>query len=88
MRGTGGGSCREQGPAQVGIARGLQQSQRWVIMRKFLVTSHENTKMKQKNDWLEHIAQSRHLTFRQDVESQQKFSHFLMGQHPGSNTRS
>ena len=45
-------------------------------MREILVISHQNTKKNQKNHWLEHIAQSRHLTVQQEVESQQKVHHF------------
>ena len=42
-------------------------------MRKILVTSHQNSNMNQKNHWLERVAQSRHLTIQQEVESQQNF---------------
>ena len=45
-------------------------------------------KKNQKNHWSEHTAQSRHYNIQQEVEPQQKFHHFLMGQHPGLNTRS
>ena len=47
-------------------------------MRKMLVTSHQNTKKNLKNLWLDHIAQSRHYNFQQEVESQHKFHHFLV----------
>ena len=72
----------------MGSAWEFQQSQRCVIMRKILVSSRQNTKKNQKNHWLEHIAQSRNYNMQQEVESQQQFHHFLMGQHPGLNTRS
>ena len=39
---------------------------------RFLVTSHQNTKKNNKNPWLEHIAQSRHYSIQQELESQQK----------------
>ena len=40
------------------------------------MTSHQNTK---RNHWLEHIAQSRHLTLQQEVESHQKTHNFFDG---------
>ena len=43
---------------------------------------------KESKHWLEHIAQSRHVTKQQEVGSQHKFNHFLMGQHSGVSARS
>ena len=48
-------------------------------MRKILLTSHQNTKKNQKNHWLQHLAQSRHLSIQKDVESQQTSSPLFDG---------
>ena len=46
------------------------------------------SKEKPPNHWFEHIAQSRLINIQEEVESQQRFHLFLVGQRPGSNTRS
>ena len=48
-------------------------------MRKILETSHQNVNEYQKNQWLEHIAQNRHSTGQQEVESQRRFPTLFNG---------
>ena len=52
------------------------------------MTSQLKTKQDRPNHWLEHIAQSRQINIQQEVESQERFHLFLMGQRPGLSTRS
>ena len=87
VSGKSRGSCREQDPAWVGIAWGLQQSQR-IVVRKILVTSHQSTKKSKESligayraeSTLQYTAGSGITTTIPPL--------FLMGQHPGLNTRS
>ena len=89
LRGKDRGACREQGPLWVSIVWELQKSQRWMTMRKILVTFPSELQK-----WIKRIigwSISRRVNiclFSRKWNHNKNSTIFLMGQHPGLSTRS